>query len=605
MAISVSDFILDFRAPARRLDCRLADRLRFMPHVNVEVIRTPPFDLAVSCSEDRHLWGSYSRPDGRRLIAIAGRVALTDADWEAGIRQPGDGGIACKALDVRYARHGLAGWEQLSGNFVLLVWDGLLNTFHLQTDCTGVFPAYEFHQDQALLFGSHPDLLAAAAGELDQFDEVSLAEFALTGTVSPPFTYYQRIRAIGQGTVVTVKLLPDGTRPVSRHGWFPIEYRGDVSEGQEDFTEELARTFRQAVAQRSRPIYGRCAVALSGGLDSRAVIASVSAPENTFAFTCYDQENTELRTATAIARAAGVEFETFHRPVEYYADNAEAGVRVAGGMGSLANNHFMGVLPWLRERGVKTLLTGCYCDYLFKGLPLNRRIHFLTGREELAPFQHEFYFRHVWPDTPLAREVKARVEARFPAEITRDPSDAAVFEIEKRRTFPLCYEGDNVQRLVPQRLTGWFVPVSDPELMKLYCRMPYRWKLNRAIFSQAVRRICGPRFAHIPDANTGARLGASRVHEILAWSWLRLQNRLHRLTSSPVTEGSWPNWHQYVAHSERIASQWARPDEALDGLFRRILGRGPLSTDVKTYRGQDLWMLIQLLTLKLWRQQRP
>jgi asparagine synthase (glutamine-hydrolysing) len=582
----------------------MADRLRFQPHLEVEVVRLPAFDAAFSHAGGRRLWGSYRRPDGARWIAVAGCVVLSDADWEAAALLPGEGGLVCKALDVRYARQGLAGWSQLSGNYVLLVWDQEASTLHLQTDCTGVFPAYEWSRDGAMLLGSHPDLLAVAAGESDRLDEVSVAEFALTGTVSPPFTYYEGMRAVGPGMVVSIQVLPDGSQTVRHRSWFRLEYGGGHTQRQEDLAEALAQAYRQAVARRSDPRYGRCAVALSGGLDSRAVLASVARPEQVFAFTCYDHENTELLTASAIAAAARVEFEAYRRSSDYYAENAALGVRVAGGMGSLANNHFLGVLPWLRERGVQTLLTGCYCDYLFKGLPLNRRIRPFTGRESLAPFQLDFYFPHCWPDTPLAQAAQARLAARFPPEITRDPSDGAVFEIEKRRIFPLCYEADNAQRLVPQRLTGWFVPVSDPELMRIFCQIPYRWKLNRALFRRVVQSLCGAPYAHIPDANTGARLEATGWRETLAWSRLRLRNRVRRLTASLATEGSWPDWYTYVGRSERLAGLWAQPDEAVGDLFRRILGRERLSPDVLSFQGQEMWLLLQLLTLKLWWRQR-
>jgi hypothetical protein len=262
------------------------------------------------------------------------------------------------------------------------------------------------------------------------------------------------------------------------------------------------------------------------------------------------------------------------------------------------------VLPWLRDQGTQVFLTGCYCDYLFKGLPLNRHTHPVTGRETLAPYRREFYFGQSWPKSGLADQVRDRIDARFPAAITNDQSDAAVFELEQRRTFPLCYEADNAQRLVPQRLTGWFVPVSDPDLMRVYCRIPYRWKLNRSIFRKAVNRICGPTLIRVRDTNTGAPVDASSVGEALSFFSLRFRSRLERLKPSLATSGSWPNWHYYIAHSRRIASLWSSPNRVANDLFERVLSHNHLSSDIRTYRANDTWLLVKLLSLKLWLEQR-
>jgi asparagine synthase (glutamine-hydrolysing) len=600
----MSDFLVDFRPAELRRVHQAADKLRFIPHIQVHVARTPEFDLAVSWPGSSEVWAPYSRPDGTAFVALAGRVALPTADWEIGAKTSGEGGLVCKAIDRMYAAHGVAALTELSGNFVILVWDGTAKTFHLVTDCTGVFPAFELQQAGSHLFGSHPDIVATAADQQNVLDETSLAEFALTGSVSPPFTYYRRIRFLGRSLVLSLKISDGKVEELGRGCYLPLVFRGPVSERETDAAEELAVLFRRAVARRSQPKLGRCAVALSGGLDSRAVLASVDPHANYFAFTCYDEENLEYRVARKLAQTAGAEFLPFPRSFDYYGSNAELGMRVAGGMGSLANNHFLGVLPWLREQGAQVLLTGCYCDYLFKALPLNRQINPLTGREKLGPYKHDFYFYQFWPDTALAREVRNRIEDRCPRPSGNETSDAAMFEIEQRRTFPLCYEADNAQRVIPQRLAGWFVPVSDPDLIRLYCRIPYRWKLNRSVFCKATARICGEALTRVPDANTGVPPGAGQFREAAAFFSLRLQNRLRRMRASRATNGSWPDWHYYVSHSPQIASLWDRQyPEAMD-FFRRLLGPQRAKTELGSFQGNDIWLLVQLLSLKLWMEQR-
>ena len=208
-----------------------------------------------------------------------------------------------------------------------------------------------------------------------------------------------------------------GDRPAhpSKRRYFEFAYRGDSSVPEGDLASQLAAALRRAVERRTLPRLGRSAVALSGGLDSRVILASTLDAEQAFAFSCFDEPNRELRTAERIARTLSVPFLPLQRGPDYYAEHAERGVRISGGMGSLANNHFLGVIPRLKHEGMENLLTGCYCDYLFKGLPLNRRSHWLTRHEELAPFRQQFYFDHFAASTVLAeRAPPERWESRVP-----------------------------------------------------------------------------------------------------------------------------------------------------------------------------------------------
>jgi asparagine synthase (glutamine-hydrolysing) len=344
---------------------------------------------------------------------------------------------------------------------------------------------------------------------------------------------------------------------------------------------------------------------LSGGLDSRLLLASLADPTAALAFTCYDQPNRELRTAAALAGAAGVPFLPIQRGSDYYAENAEAGVRVSGGMGTFANNHFLGVLDRLQAEGMEVMLTGCYCDYLFKGLPLNRRTHWLTGRESLASFSHQFYFSRWIPDTPLSRAVRNRWEERFPPELQRQDSDARIFDLEVRRTFPLCYEGDNQQRVVPQRLTGWFLPVADRRVLEVYRRIPARMKLNRSIFLRAARQLlAGSPLARIPDANTGAPLNASPVREWISFNRVRLQRKWRSRRRTLASDGSWPDWNYYLTHSPGMADLWRRPNPEAFDFFRRVLGWRQVPEESAAFRDGRVFQFVPLLTQKIWFAQR-
>ncbi len=593
------DFLLDTRPLDLRPPIGVAQNLTWTGRIRSRTWDRPEFRLTVTWAEPDALWRPWTRPEGS-LIAVVGFLALDEQEWAAAEReQPpeAEGGLAASAAWHRYTASGTEAWDAWSGNCAILLYDASAGRLYLRTDPAGCFPVFACSTQGYWIAGSHPDVLATAAGRAHRLDQVSLAEFILTSTVTPPLTYYEGIEGIAPGTVTTFDLR---TRQLECRKYFTLDYQPDRHASEEVLADALAEAWKTAVRRRTLPRLGRVAVALSGGLDSRLILGCMPQAPRALAFTCYDGPNRELATARALAHAANVEFHPIQRPADYYGEHAPEGVRISGGMGTFANNHFLGVIEPVRALGAQVLLTGCYCDYLFKGLPLNRRVRAWDGYETLGPFRHEFYFHHWHFDTPLAHQARQRWESRFPPALRTRYDDEGLFQIEVLRTFPLYHEGDNQQRLVPQRLISWSPPATDLGVLQVYRRVPSRCKLNRALFLRTARRLlAGSALLRVPDANTGASLNAPVWWETLCWQWLRVRRRL-RNRRSLISDGSWPNWRFYYCHSPALQRYWAEPAPELEDFFRRVTGWKHLPRQPADFPEDQCFLFVALLTLKLW-----
>lgn len=239
--------------------------------------------------------------------------------------------------------------------------------------------------------------------------------------------------------------------------------------------------------------------------------------------------------------------------------------------------------------------------YLFKCLPLNRRIRGWDGQERLAPYRHEFYFQRWHFDAPMARQAEARAEARFPTSLQHASDDASLFQVELRRTFPLYHEGDNQQRLIPQRLIGWSPPATDLEVLRVYQGTPPRLKLNRELFLRCARLLlAGSPLLWIPDANTGTPLDAPAWWEALCWQWIRIERKCRAVRRSLASDGSWPDWSFYYCHSPSLERYWARSVSEMEDLFLRVLGWRRLPRRPAEFPPGQHFLFVSLLTLKLW-----
>jgi asparagine synthase (glutamine-hydrolysing) len=602
----MGDFLLDFRPASERQMAAATEHLLFCEDMQVSLIEEPEFSLLLTSADDAHLWAPFQSAEGDFLVALCGRVAFEEKDWTQAQRTPGKGGLACKAIFNLYRNGGPDALRDLNGNFVVLLLDRVAGQLLMVTDRCGMMLAYAGGSvSESRVFSSHPDALASVTNQGAKWDWTSLAEFLMTGRLTFPHTYYQNIQGLEMGTMFRFGVTNGTLTFQSKVRHSATDFQADRQADADDLAAELADAFRKAVRRRTWPVLGRAGIALSGGLDSRLILSAAANRKELYTFNLFNERNIEFRTAEAIAAACAVEFAPIQRDFDYYGHTAELGVRISGGMGCIASNHFLGVRNHLAQAGIQNLLTGCYCDYLFKGLALNTAERKLTRGETLKPFAIEFYRPCYWLNSPHGEQVRDRLGHLFPESNKPAMTDEDWSSVERKRTFPLAYEGDLAQRVIPQRVMPWYLPTVDNDVIDVYRKIPTRRKLNGAIFKQAAMHACDQKIRRIPDSNTGAPLDAGPLRYAVHRYTSALQNRIHdKLWPHMATRGSWPNWEYYLPHSRVISSLWMRNRRAARDFFLQIAGHDPYATPIREYRGCKVELFLRLLTLKLWLDQR-
>lgn len=601
----MSDFLIQFNKT--QLDKnKIISLMKYFDDINVCVYDYQNFRLFLSRSDNLDIWGPYETDNGNLLVALAGRVALESSDWEEARNVKGPGGLACKAIYNKYLSGGIRELEKLNGNFVTLIIDNANSVIHIVTDRCGMFPCYNIMQnEQPLVIGSHPDIMAAAMNISRDWDLVSLTEFLMTGKVSFPYSYYNKIRALDYGSVHEVSLNRDREFHISSKKYFEFNFNIDHNVSEWSLAEELASAFRKAVNRRTMPQFGQTGISLSGGLDSRTLLCSADDKSNIVTFCFFDEENLEFAIAKQIAKEAGVKFIPLKRDFDHYGNNAEMGVRISGGMGNFANNHYLGFRNDLKEHGITNILTGCYCDYFFKGLALDISKSRYFKIERLSKYKDEYYHENLLFNTPYLSKVRERLDSIFPEDLKDDQSSVGLLRREEKRLFPMAYEGDNQMRVIPQRVMPWYLPIVDSDIVDIYLKVPPKYKLNASLFSKLAEIQCGENIAKITNSNTGVRVNASQTSVNINLCKRALLKRLNLKTKNITTDGSWPNWEYYIDHSKKIESLWMRNSERAGEIFRQFMDKDPYEKTICEYKsGLNLALFLRLLTLKLWFEQR-
>ena len=602
----MSDFIIDMRRSSFRCSNNAGSLINYFGDTKVEVIEEKLFTLYIGRVDSWDIWGPYKSSDGLVSVALAGRIALNEKEWENARKMPGEGGLACKAIYRLYRDGGLKALEELNGSFAVILYDQNVGNLYLINDRCGLYPCYRIQtKDRGFVVGSHPDSLARINGNTEKWDLISLTEFLVTGKVSYPNTYYEDVKALDYGSIHTYDVRSEIPRYEGGRKYFNFEFYIEHGASEWDLAKELAVAFRKAIDRRTMPMFGRTGISLSGGLDSRALLCAANDKKNICTFCFYDEENSEYRIAREIADASGVEFIPVKRSFEHYGDNAQMGVRISGAMGDFGSNHYLGFRDVFRSLGIDNIIAGFYCDYLFKSLVLNKKRNKLLRTEKFASFRYDNYMPFFWFDTEYSSAVKIRQDALFPDELKKDESDRGRLEIEKRRLFPLYTEPDNMETLIPQRVMGWFLPIVDNDIIEAYLMIPPAFKLNTSMYSKAVSLLCGERISKITNINTGAKVNAGRtsvmVHELLK----SVRTKINRRKHSIATDESWPNWYFYIRNSKTIKNLWLCEKDITEELFIRLIGYNPYEKTIMEHSNEaNLKLFLRLLTVKMWLMQR-
>jgi asparagine synthase (glutamine-hydrolysing) len=600
----MSDFYLDLRSIDKRTSAAaIAERMRYCSDMNAAIIEKPGFLLCVAAIGAQKLWGIYERKNPYILVAVSGRIAADASQWETARAVPGEGGLAAKIVYGAYAEQGIDAVTGLNGGFVVLLYDGARNTLYIVTDRSGSHPC--FSHSRLNVFSSHPDILAYATGEQNNIDTGSVAEFIKTGRLSHPYTYYNALRSLDSGSVYTIPMSADSSHTIDKKRYFQFNFAIDHSRSEWDIAEEMKKSFTAAITRRTLPLFGQSAISLSGGLDSRAITGALPDRGRTWSFCFFDRENREFSVAKKVAQAAGMKFIPLKRTFDHYGDNAAQGIRIAGGMGDFGNNHYLGFRKALMDEGIENIITGFYCDYMFKGLVLDKVENKWLRRERLAPFRYESYMPMFTLGAPHDEAVLARLETVFPATLRNDKSPVARLEIERRRFFPLCYEPDHMETIVPLRVLGWYLPTIDNDLLDTYLKIPPSMKLNTSMYAKMVYLICGKKLSSIENVNTGARVNASPLEIMLLNNIGALRRKINvRRKPDIATEESWPNWEYYLNTSKKIRAMWGSKNDEFRDLLSKVTSVNPSSKSVEEFCGRERKLFLRLLTLKLWLENR-
>ena len=456
--------------------------------------------------------GSSAARSGARMAVAMGTVHNLAAVARAAGLAPAPDSVAALVLALSEAGR-LDALAEANGLFCAAVYDASAHRLELITDRLASWPLHVWAAGGEVVFAGSILTLLAEGRPGRRADPLGIAQlFTMQRTVGET-TSVAGIRALPAGSVLTIDR--DGERQLRywRLAWREPDF--DEREG----GRRLAAAMRAAVARLAGE--GRAGLLLSGGFDSRLVLAAAPPGSLICWTTATFAESLELALARRTAAMFGAPHHTLIR------DDPAATLQILDRTVAESNGLYPASTPmsvFLDEAGEASdvLLSGHGLDYTLRGYYLPARFLSLAGSRTRLPALRPVPARPTGADLlrnlrqgpPLATverivpnaqraswwmdQAAALDAALAPWLESGEPYNAWDAFILHAVSKHYAFTGMMSVRAVAQST----IPAFDTEVFDIYLAMPPAWRCSGRMAKQALRLLSDSAGA-LANANTG------------------------------------------------------------------------------------------------------
>ena len=494
---------------------------------------------------------------------------------------------------------------RLNGSFAFVLADQ--QGFGIITDLMNYVQVYAMTDERGNIasVGTHPDLVAKAGGQATRLDLTSLGEFVNAGTPLFPNTAYANLKELSPGSVYALTAASQDQRLCQEKYWIPP---CEIREGYDEaaLAEELRELLLSIV--RARCEVKRAGVFLSGGLDSRLIMAAVPDSVECVGLTFSNSENRETRTAKRVAACYNREWALLTREPDYLANCLVDSVKLTGCEYEWTCGQVIGVANAVEVLNVDVILEGTLFNDYFTAFcarewqPQKRWGGILPSRYRKTEWSYLDQINAFWRSNlqnGIVRQMQQRRQQTY--EMLADPRRGSIAEWLEIYPFtqdPSVGYYPAERRTLPVRLVA-----MDRRVLDFSFRCPIELKLGGRLYRQAARSIYG-KGNDIPNANDGVRPGSSPWSRLVQRGIHELNGKVSRLAGhlrgGSEVPHSWHDYQRYWRESAKLRQlclEYGPNLDEFDGLLIEGRGRDLLArTDLHWEFG------LRLLQLAVWRE---
>ena len=243
-------------------------------------------------------------------LFLAGEIVLDpDAINDLRKSQHDFDGLNASYIVHLYEEKGIRFIDQIDGFFSGVVIDERLQKVFLFNDRFGMHRLFTHSGRNGFYFSSEAKALLAIIPESRAFDPKGVAEFVTCGCTLGENSLFNKINVLPGATLFEF----DHGKITKKHKYFDCQTWEDQAKASEESFTQAFHTILPQIAHKYVPTRTPAAMSLTGGFDSRMLIASLNPPPNhlpCYTFGSNYRDTFDVKVARKVARACGQEHHT-------------------------------------------------------------------------------------------------------------------------------------------------------------------------------------------------------------------------------------------------------------------------------------------------------
>ena len=326
-----------------------------------------------------------SSHDGRFTLVFNGEI-YNFRELKKKLDYPFASGTDSEVIIAAFIKWGKQCVTRFNGMFAFAIWDAEKKELFIARDRLGIKPLYFYRNNETLVFSSEIRALISSGKFQPKLSKEGLVDYLKYQTVHAPYTILEDVFMMTPGSTMTVQITEGQLKTSQNIYWKPGEEKQDLKHISYSEAKELVKdSFTKAVERRlvADVPFGAF---LSGGIDSSAIVGTMSQIANkqvkTFNISFAEEEFSEAKYARIIAE----KFNTDHQEIKLSPEHFLK--QIPNALKSMDHPSGDGPNTWVgskatREAGITMALSGLGGDELFAGYPLFKRFDRLNKRQWL------------------------------------------------------------------------------------------------------------------------------------------------------------------------------------------------------------------------------
>lgn len=266
--------------------------------------------------------------------------------------------------------------KNLNGSFVIVIFDKESRQILIVNDRHGLRPFYYAQNGKKHLFASEIKAILQDKTFKKEINHSAVADFFAFDRILGYKTFFEGISVLPPASIVVLS-----KKKIEVKQYWDFRFKEEYSQAftKEYYVEKLVYSFRKAVRRRMKGKH-HFGVFLSGGLDSRSVVAEISKKHNpVYTFTYAIEKGDEAKIAERVAWKLGTKHTFLKLERNYLARFAEEGVYLTDGMCNCRHFYWISSILDRVKKDVDVVFHGLgmgwlACPYLSFADPIHRKI---------------------------------------------------------------------------------------------------------------------------------------------------------------------------------------------------------------------------------------